>query len=105
MDTKRTPAERTVIVNEIMDSTLDAFMRNTYGEKSWRQCARALVMDGLDASEAIEFLRSKHMRWADDAYGAGVGRDTTSATLQLYLDRHDSGDGHQANGCSLRLGR
>lgn len=67
-----------------------AYMMDDYGPGPWRACARVLLVRGLSDEEAVEFLRSKHMRYADDLYGRGHGRPLNSVSLVNYLD-HTNG--------------
>jgi hypothetical protein len=69
---------------EIAEKSLDAYMADTYG-KSWTACAKLLLDMGLNETEAEAFLRSKHMRWADDAQGRGNGSKASSAALRRYV--------------------
>lgn len=74
--TPRTTARQTreeLDAQEIAAYTADANMHDTYGSEEWRRITEWLLEQGLSTVETILYLRSKYMRWADDACGRGDG--------------------------------
>lgn len=80
------------IASRVAEATADAYMADDYGEAAWRACALLLLRRGYTERETAAILRSKHMRWADDAEGRGEGNRTTSGALARYLDRVERTD-------------
>jgi hypothetical protein len=64
----------------IAEQTADAYSAGSYGEAEWTKCTQQLLDAGLGEREVEAFLRSKHMRWAEDFSG-----EFTAAGLAAYL--------------------
>ena len=75
---------------DVMTATESAYMRDAYGEGAWARCVKLLLARGLTSEEAVAVLRSKHMRWADDAQGRGIGHETNSGAFRRYLGENPS---------------
>lgn len=71
---------------EIAEAAETAYMAEDYGFAAFRRIAKFLLDKGHSAYEAEAILRSKHLRWADDSQGRGVGRKTTSAAFIRYYE-------------------
>lgn len=71
---------------EIAEAAETSYMAEDYGPDGFRRVARFLLAQGHSAYEAEAILRSKHMRWADDSQGRGIGRKTTSAAFIRYYE-------------------
>jgi hypothetical protein len=71
----------------VVEATETAYMRDCFSDGAWRECARFLLAQGHTASEAAAILLSKHVRWADDVQGRGIGKGTTSAAFKRYYNR------------------
>lgn len=69
---------------EIARSAADAYMAGAYGRSSWEVIAADLLVAGHSSAETDAILRSKHMRWADDEFGAGAGNPTDSVAFRCY---------------------
>lgn len=77
-------------VAAVVEATQTAYMVDAYGEAAWRACARLLLIgqhpgESLTVRQVAAFMRSKHMRWADDSQGRGSDRDTNSGALLRYI--------------------
>lgn len=74
------------------ENTLSAYMADTYGD-SWVAAAEAILYlveedvanTGTARTECV--LRSKYMRWADDAEGRGAGKRANGAAVRRYLGK------------------
>lgn len=75
------PEARTA--QEIAEASADAYKADCYGEAEWVNCARELLSRGLTDLEVEAFLRSKHMRWAEDFSG-----ECTVKGLRSYLAKN-----------------
>lgn len=72
-------------VRLLMSLTQNAYMRNSYGEQSWRAMCRYLVRNGWSILEVERVLMSKIPRWADDFCGRGIGKRTSSRAFNEYI--------------------
>jgi hypothetical protein len=75
----------------VLEASECGYMHDSYGDAAWRQCARFLLAQGHNAPEAAAIMLSKHMRWADDSQGRGIGKGTNSAAFKRYYIRATHG--------------
>lgn len=72
----------------LMANTETAYMRGMhYSERAWSQVGRYLLEGGYSLAEAIEVMRSKHMRWASDSVSGGA---MTLPKFRAYFERHST---------------
>ena len=65
---------------DIVDKTRTAYSFDRYGSEEWAKCVLFLHAQNYSL-KAIEYiLRSKHMRWASDQFGA-----TKSGFIMYYI--------------------
>jgi len=76
---------------EVLADTESAYMRGSYGEKSWRLIAEFLLRQAFTVEEASWIMNSKHMRWADDFHGRGDGKQANRAAFKRYYAVRRSG--------------
>jgi hypothetical protein len=81
----------TTTARQLADRTADAYMADEYatdnaGVTHWHSCCQLLLDQGLSAREAEGWLRSKHMRWANDC----TGEATVDGLRRYIADRYDA---------------
>lgn len=69
----------------VAESCADAYSADRYG--SWRMVAFKLLQKGFTDKEAEAIMRSKHMRWAGDAW-EGPSCKYPSAAIMDYIERN-----------------
>lgn len=70
----------------IAEAAQTAWMAEEYGPVAFARVASFLLAKGHSPEECEAILRSKHMRWADDSQGRGIGADTTSSAFIRYYE-------------------
>lgn len=70
----------------IAEAAETAWMADAYGPAAFRRVAEFLLGKGHSPEECEAILRSKHMRWADDSQGRGIGRAANSAAFVRYYE-------------------
>lgn len=98
---------RREVAEIVAEDTADAYMADVYGPAAWKASATLLLQRNLISVEVMAFLRSKHMRWADDAFGRGAGAKATSGALRKYIEAQEVRFGDQwlaAEAASLAAG-
>ena len=75
----------------VLENTGQAYMRGSYGEKSWALIAEFLLRQMFTVDEAAWIMNSKHMRWADDFHGQGDGKKANRAAFKRYYAVRRSG--------------
>jgi hypothetical protein len=73
-------------LDQIIEACSTAHMADEYGEVALSTIVLFLLNEGHSAYEVEAIVKSKHLRWADDTYGAGDGQKTNSVTFQRYYD-------------------
>ncbi len=60
-------AGKFIRIHILAELTSNAYQYHAYGEDNWRGCIVGLIDRGYSDERIISILRSKHMRWANDA--------------------------------------
>ena len=81
-------AARAILVAE---ATEIAYMADDYGTRGMERIAAYLLTNGHSDHEAEAIMKSKHLRWADDSQGRGIGRTTTFAAFKRYYEANVAG--------------
>ena len=80
----------------LMNKTEDAYSRERYGNQLWRTSIKYLLKY-YNTKQVEWILRSKHMRWAADAYENNKGINKQTIQLwhkegKLTLDGYENGN-------------
>ena len=71
-------------LQRVAGSTWNAYSRYAFRANAWEDCAVELMGRGLSPEAAIQYLRSKHMRWLRDL-SPRRGGTYTVADLRAYI--------------------
>ncbi len=72
-------------ISRLFEETCGGYSFDRYTESGWRGCIVLLAKHGMTDSQIVDFMLSKHMRWAGDSDFKRDYGQHNSATLRDYI--------------------